>query len=193
MPRDKPELERPELRSASFVRDRPSVAAALELARGLQRERVDLDHAIRVATMVDGLGYEEDAVAAALLQAVAREHQAELGEVEAVCGHDVGNLVAALVDDSRRGSYEQRKAEERDRIARSDRVVAAIYAADQLDRIRAVAAAGRLPSRVEFRHYQRAARALSAAFPGLPFVAEMRFELGGLTGTRRDRTSSDDR
>jgi (p)ppGpp synthase/HD superfamily hydrolase len=153
MPRDKPELERPELRSTSFVRDRPSVAAAVELARRLQRERVDLDHAIRVATMVDGVGYEDDAVAAALLQAVARGDQAELDEVEAICGREVGDLVAALVDDSRPASYEQRKAEERDRIA----------------------------------------RALSAAFPGLPFVAEMRFELGGLTGTRRDRASSDDR
>jgi (p)ppGpp synthase/HD superfamily hydrolase len=181
------------LRSTSFVRDRPSVAAAVELARRLQRERVDLDHAIRVATMVDGVGYEDDAVAAALLQAVARGDQAELDEVEAICGREVGDLVAALVDDSRPASYEQRMAEERDRIARSDRVVAAIYAADQLVRIRAAAAAGRLPTRVEFRHYQRATRALSAAFPGLPFVAEMRFELGGLTGTRRDRASSDDR
>jgi (p)ppGpp synthase/HD superfamily hydrolase len=151
----------------------------------------DLSRGAQVAAMVHEAGYDEDVVAAALLQAVVLRDLAELAEVEAICGHEVGDLVAILVDDRRSGSYERRMAEQRDRIAKSDRVAAAIYAADQLARVRAFAAAGRLPPRAEFRHYQRTARTLGAAFPRLPFLSEMRFELGGLTGVgskaERDR------
>jgi (p)ppGpp synthase/HD superfamily hydrolase len=160
--------------------------AALALAQRLHSGRADgdLSRGAQVATLMHQAAYEEDVVAAALLQAVVREDLDELAEVEAACGHEVGDLVSTLVDGPRAASYERRMAEQRERIIRSDRVVAAIYAADQLTRIRVYAAAGRLPPRVEFRHYQRSARALEAAFPDLPFVAEMRFELGGLTGIR---------
>jgi (p)ppGpp synthase/HD superfamily hydrolase len=180
------ELHRSGPRLPPFASGRPSVAAALELAQRLHSGRADgdLSRGTQVATLMHQAAYEEDVVAAGLLQAVVREDLEELAEVEAACGHEVGDLVASLVDSQRPASYERRKAEQRERIIRSDRVVAAIYAADQLTRIRAYAAAGRLPSRVEFRHYQRSARALEATFPGLPFVAEMRFELGGLTGFR---------
>jgi (p)ppGpp synthase/HD superfamily hydrolase len=170
-----------------FVRANPSLVAAFDLARMLNERRGDgdLDRALRVALIMHEAGYDEDVVAAALLQTVAWEDETELEEVEAVCGREVSDLVATVIDDRRIGSYERRKAEQRDRIARSDRIAAAIYAADQLTGIRSFAAAGQLPPRVEFRHYQRVARVLDAAFPDLPFVAEMRFELAGLTGRPR--------
>jgi hypothetical protein len=180
------ELHRGGPRPPAFASGRPSVIAAVALARRLHAGRTDgdLSRGAQVAALMHQAGYEPDAVAAALLQAVVHEDLTELAEVEATCGHEVGDLVGGLVDGQQPASYERRMAEKRDRVVRSDRVVAAIYAADLLTRIRAYAAAGRLPPRIEFRHFQRSARALEAAFPGLPFVAEMRFELGGLTGMR---------
>jgi len=171
----------------TFLRVSASLVAAFEVAQALHQRQGsgDLDHAVRVALLMHDGGYDEDAVAAALLHAVVRENATELEEVEARCGREVSDLVATLIEDLRIGSYDRRKAEQRDRIARSDRVAAAIYAADQLTSVRALAAAGQLPTRVEFRHYQRSARVLDAAFPDLPFVAELRFELAGLTGSPR--------
>jgi hypothetical protein len=170
------------------------IASALELARALPRGNDgDLDRGVEVATMVHAAGYEDDVVAASLLQAVSEGTQPELKRIRARCGEEVADLVAVLTQDSRGESYDRRMAAQRARVARSDRVAAAIYAADQLARIRALTSAGRPPTRAEFRHYHRTAAALGRAFPQLPFVAEIRFELGGIEGTARPNARRADR
>ena len=170
----------------AFIGASRKLTGALELASALRLAAPDgrVGHALRVATLMHQAGYEEDVVAASLLQAVADGTTKDVERIRVACGDDVGDLVSVLVDEPSNGSYEQRLAAQRVRVARSDRIAAAIFAADQLTRIRAIAAAGLRPTGVEFRHYRRTVTALARAFPELPFIAEIRFELGGFVGGR---------
>ena len=122
-------------------------------------------------------GYDDEVVAAGLLHDVVEDSTIAPEEIEARCGPEVRRLVDALTEDPAIASYAQRKAEHRSRISRADRTVAAIYAADKLAKVRACAATGELPATHKLRHYRRTVQALDTAYPDLPFLDDLRFEL----------------
>ena len=55
-------------------------------------------------------------------------------------GPEVRGMVAAMIEDPETEPYERRKAEQRLRITREDRVVGAVYAAESLVGVRSLAA-----------------------------------------------------
>jgi hypothetical protein len=92
----------------------------------------------------------------------------------------VASLVAAMTENEDIGTYEERKAEHRRRIREAGCGPAAIYAADKLATVRALAGEGaRVPAH-RLAHYRRTLGELSRARPDLPFLDELRNALDRL-------------
>jgi (p)ppGpp synthase/HD superfamily hydrolase len=162
---------------------------ALELAREAHqgsrtRGDTDLDHPLQVARLLEQAGYDDDVVAAGLLHDVVEDSSIGLDEIESRCGPEVRRLVSAMTEDSTIDPWASRKAEHRQRIANHDRVAGAIYAADKLAKVRAAAATGDVPAPRKLRHYRRSVQTLGRAFPGLPFLEQLRTELEDLISSR---------
>lgn len=90
-----------------------------------------LDHLVDVARMVDEAGYDDEVVAAALLHDVVEHAGAGIDEVRASFGDGVADLVSALTEPDGIEPWERRKRAHRDRIARGDGRVQALFAADK--------------------------------------------------------------
>jgi guanosine-3',5'-bis(diphosphate) 3'-pyrophosphohydrolase len=118
----------------------PLIRAALEKARvahaGQTRNGSGgmpyVEHPVAVAALLDEQGYDEEAVAAALLHDVIEDSETTLDEVREEFGDTVAGYVGALTDDESIDSYRERKAEHRERVAAADGAAKAIYGADKL-------------------------------------------------------------
>jgi (p)ppGpp synthase/HD superfamily hydrolase len=118
----------------------PLVRAALEKARDAHRGQVRngsggmpyVEHPVAVAALLDEGGYDEEAVAAALLHDVVEDSDTSLDELRELFGEKVAGYVGALTDDESIDSYRARKAEHRERVAAAAPEALAIYAADKL-------------------------------------------------------------
>jgi (p)ppGpp synthase/HD superfamily hydrolase len=118
----------------------PLVRAALGKARAAHAGQVRngsggmpyVEHPVRVAALLDERGYREEVLAAALLHDVIEDSETTLEEVRELFGDEVAGFVGALTDDESIDSYEERKAEHRERVAAADGEAMAIYAADKL-------------------------------------------------------------
>jgi (p)ppGpp synthase/HD superfamily hydrolase len=162
---------------------------ALELAREAHqgartRGDTDLDHPLQVAKLLEQAGYDEEVVAAGLLHDVVEDSNIGLDEIESRCGSEVRRLVSAMTEDATIDPWASRKAEHRARIANQDRIAGAIYAADKLAKVRSAARTGELPAPRKLRHYRRTVHTLGRAFPGLPFLDELKAELEDLVASR---------
>lgn len=115
------------------------VKNALETARGahagqLRRGsdgRPFIDHPLAVAELLFKHGYGDEVLAAALLHDVVEKSGIALPEVRERFGEKVAELVGALTEDETIPSYEERKAEHRQRVADADPGALAIFAADK--------------------------------------------------------------
>jgi (p)ppGpp synthase/HD superfamily hydrolase len=122
---------------SALVRD------ALEMARqahaGQLRHGSDgrpfIDHPTAVAELLLKHRYGDEAVAAGLLHDVVEKSEAETAEVRERFGDVVADLVAALTEDATIADYEERKAEQRQRVAAADPAALAIFAADKLTNV----------------------------------------------------------
>jgi guanosine-3',5'-bis(diphosphate) 3'-pyrophosphohydrolase len=118
----------------------PLVRAALEKARQAHEGQVRngsggmpyVEHPVRVAALLDEQGYDQEALAAALLHDVIEDSDMTLDEVRELFGDTVAGYVGALTDDESIESYRERKAEHRERVAAADGDAKAIYGADKL-------------------------------------------------------------
>ena len=137
------------------------------------RGDTDIEHPVAVARILQEHGFDEEVVAAGLLHDVIEDTAIERGEIADRYGPEVARLVEEMTEDETIESYQARKAEHRDRVAR-DHSVAAIYAADKLATARTASEAR---DRAKLDHYVETLRVLCAEQPDVPFLGELREEL----------------
>ncbi len=128
-------------------------------------------------------GFDEQVVAAALLHDVVEDTTVDLPAVAEPFGPEVCRLVAEMTEDPSIDSYEERKAEHRERVSRDPRA-AAIYAADKLASTRSLSGqAGEVPGE-KLDHYTETLRMLRRKYPELPFLPELQDRLAALRAER---------
>jgi (p)ppGpp synthase/HD superfamily hydrolase len=91
-----------------------------------------IEHPRMVAATLAARGYDEQALAAALLHDVVEDSDTTVDDLRGEFGDTIADLVAALSDDESIESYRDRKDEHRGRVAVVDGDALAIYAADKL-------------------------------------------------------------
>jgi guanosine-3',5'-bis(diphosphate) 3'-pyrophosphohydrolase len=127
----------------------PLVHAALKQARSDHEGQVRngsggmpyIEHPVRVAALLEEHGYGDEVLAAALLHDVVEDSETGLEELREKFGDGVAGLVGAMTDDETIDDYRQRKAEHRERLAAAPVEAMAIYGADKLTNVSALAAA----------------------------------------------------
>lgn len=152
-----------------------------------QRGQAKLSHSVEVARLLHEARFDEDVVAAGLLHDVIEATGSELPQVSERFGQRMAALVEAMTEDRGIGSYEERKAEHRARVAARGSRAAAIYAADKLAKMSHLRADPEAASERQLAHYRQTLKALSATHPGLPFLDDLERELAALAVQRRDR------
>jgi (p)ppGpp synthase/HD superfamily hydrolase len=154
-----------------------------------------IHHPVAVAELLAEHGFDERAVAAALLHDVVEDSEASIEDIEARFGEPVARLVAALTEDESIEPFERRKDAHRHHVAEVDGDALAIYAADKLSNIRvlrrALASEGEsageefeAPLDVKERVWANDLEMLRRKAPDLPFVDDLAAELDKLSETR---------
>jgi (p)ppGpp synthase/HD superfamily hydrolase len=154
-----------------------------------------IHHPVAVAELLAAHGFDERAVAAALLHDVVEDSEASVEDVEAGFGQAVARLVAALTEDGSIEPFERRKDAHRRHVEGIGGDALAIYAADKLSNIRVLRralakegeAAGEefeAPLDAKERVWAADLEMLHREVPGLPFVDELADELARLRETR---------
>jgi GTP pyrophosphokinase len=171
-----------------FIVESDLLRSAYELARsahhGPAREgETEIEHPVAVAELLHDAGFDEHVVAAALLHDVVEDTSLDLDAIAERFGTDIARLVAEMTENPRIRPYEERKAEHRSRVSR-DRRAAAIYAADKLATTRGLESAHDVPPE-KLQHYLQTLETLCEAHPDLPFLGELREELGSLVEASR--------
>lgn len=179
------------------------IAKALEMAEAAHAGQTRrgsggmayIHHPVAVAELLAANGFDEQAVAAALLHDVVEDSETSVEDVAATFGEPVARLVAALTEDESIEPFERRKDAHRDHVEEVGGAALAIYAADKLSNIRVLRrtlaqegeAAGEefeVPLDVKEGVWTADLEMLHRAAPALPFVAELGDELAHLRETR---------
>jgi (p)ppGpp synthase/HD superfamily hydrolase len=105
-------------------------AHAGQLRRGSDG-RPFIDHPLAVGELLLNHGFGDEVLAAGLLHDIVEKTEMSLSEVRERFGDTVADLVGALTEDETIPSYEERKAEHRQRVAAADPAALAIFAADK--------------------------------------------------------------
>ena len=112
-------------------------------------------------------------------------------------GRDVAELVGAVTEDPRLGSYRERKSALRRRATGSGEEAAILFAADKVSKVRQyraqVAQAGEveeLPRPRRLHHYRQSLRRLERTIPGYPLVVRLEADLAGLGPVRAAATTA---
>ena len=178
-----------------LLADKPITRAALEWAKachGEQLRAVDCTpfilHPLEVAALLNGRGYDDEVVAAGLLDNLVEDTETSIDEVREVFGPRVARIVAAVTEDSTITEYEDRKVAVRGAVAASDRSAHAVFAADKVVKARELRAEATRaqqalddPSlRRRLEHYERSLKMLHDVAPDLPLGRQLSFELWAL-------------
>lgn len=158
-----------------------------------------IHHPVAVAELLAAHGFDESAVAAALLHDVVEDSEASVDDVAARFGEPVARLVAALTEDESIEPFERRKDAHRRQVEEAGGDAPAIYAADKLSNIRVLRralakegeAAGEefeAPLDVKERVWEGDLEMLRRAAPDLPFVEDLAGELEKLREARARAT-----
>lgn len=187
---------------SALVREARRLAA--DKHAGQERKATDMpyvEHVGEVAALVEDSGFDDEVVAAALLHDLVEHTDIGLGDVSRRFGERVGAMVGAMTDRDEIDSWEERKAEHRERVAAAGRDAAAIYAADKICGIREARAgyaevAERVEERlgtpvdVRIRSWDADIDMLRGVDPQLPLLAELERELGGMREDRMARAGA---
>ncbi len=119
---------------------------------------------------------DEEVIAAALLHDVLEDTTVARGELDDAFGARVAGLVARLTEDESIADYADRKAHLRAQVASAGETAALIFLADKLARLRT----GLPIEPAKLAHYRGTVALLSAAYPDLPFIRELRHALRDL-------------
>jgi (p)ppGpp synthase/HD superfamily hydrolase len=177
----------------------PLVRAALEKARTAHEGQVRngsggmpyVEHPVRVAALLDELGYGEAVLAAALLHDTVEDSETTLDELRQSFGGEVAGLVGAMTDDEAMDDYRARKAEHRERLAAAPLEALAIYGADKLTNSRTLRAAYaeegdaireefKVPLELKLEIWEKDLELLREKAMELPFLDELEEELSRL-------------
>lgn len=137
----------------------------------------NIDHPVAVAKLLDGAGFGDEVVAAALLHDVVEDTSRGLDGIEAEFGEEVRGIVEAMTEDESIADYDERKAEHRHRVLSSGSAPASIYVADKLARVRVFAASGEQVDPQRLDHYWDTLELFAGRRPELPFLSELAKEL----------------
>jgi (p)ppGpp synthase/HD superfamily hydrolase len=154
-----------------------------------------IHHPVAVAELLAANGFEEQAVAAALLHDVVEDSEASVEDVAERFGQPVADLVAALTEDETIEPFKRRKEAHRRHAEQVGGDALAIYAADKLSNIRVLRrslisegeAAGEefeVPLDVKEAVWAGDLEMLRRAAPDLPFVDDLAAELAKLREAR---------
>lgn len=154
-----------------------------------------IHHPVAVAELLAAHGFDEQAVAAALLHDVVEDSEASVEDVAARFGQPVAELVAALTEDESIEPFERRKDAHRRHVEEVGGDALAIYAADKLSNIRVLRrslasegeAAGEefeVPLEVKEKVWTADLEMLRREAPALPFVDDLAGELTKLREAR---------
>jgi guanosine-3',5'-bis(diphosphate) 3'-pyrophosphohydrolase len=171
-----------------FIAGRDLVGRAYEYARTIYlepgvEEGAGIEHPESVAALVDAAGFDDVAVAAALLHDIIEDTPTGVEAIAASFGEEIGGYVEVLTEDESIADYEQRKAEHRERVLGSGSVPASIYLADKLARTRAFISSGEEIDQQRLDHYWDTLQLFGRRRPELPFLSELATELPGLEPT----------
>jgi hypothetical protein len=176
----------------SFLEDLPLARAAVRFAAARHAgQRRPSDHAsfivhpLEVASLLARSGYPDHVVAAGVLHDVLEDTDAQRRDLESRFGAEVGELVAAVSDDSSIQDEEERKDELRERVRRLGGYPAALYAADKVSKVRELrmliaARAQREGVEPVLIRNRRSLAMLDATIPGSRLVELLRFEIEAL-------------
>ena len=161
-----------------FIAGRDFVERAFRHAEKAHREGdTDIAHPVAVARLLDGAGYGDEAIAAALLHDVVEDTGEGFAEIDADFGAEVADIVDAMTEDAGIDDYGERKLEHRRRVLASGVVPASIYAADKLARVRGYLESGDEVGAERLAHYRDTLKLFTAVRPELPFLDELATEL----------------
>jgi guanosine-3',5'-bis(diphosphate) 3'-pyrophosphohydrolase len=127
-------------RIAAVAKRSELVREALSLAREAHAGQVRqtgsgelpfIEHSLAVAEHLAREGFGDEVVAAGLLHDVVEHADVELPDLGERFGDEVADLVAVLSEDAAIETYEERKAEQRDRVATAGTEAHAVFAADK--------------------------------------------------------------
>ena len=177
----------------------PLVRTALEQARSDHAGQVRngsggtpyVEHPMKVAALLDELGYGDEVLAAALLHDVVEDSETTLDELREKFGGGVAGLVGAMTDDEELEDYRERKAEHRERLAAAPGEALAIYGADKLTNSRTLRAAYasegdavrdefKVPLELKLEIWEKDLELLREKAPELPYLDELDEELSRL-------------
>jgi guanosine-3',5'-bis(diphosphate) 3'-pyrophosphohydrolase len=150
-----------------------------------------IEHPRAVAELLAEHGYDEEALAAALLHDVVEDSEMTVGELRDLFGPRVAAMVAALSDDESIESYRDRKDEHRERVVDAGGDALAVYAADKLTNVstlhRAHAVQGEevasefnMPLELKLDVWGEDLAMLRQEAPDLPFLDRLEEELSAL-------------
>lgn len=165
-----------------FLSGRPLPERAFDYAFGAHhgpaREGdTNIDHPVGVAELLDGAGFGDEVVAAALLHDVVEDTSRGLDGIEAEFGAEIRGIVEAMTEDESIDDYGERKAEHRRRVLEAGSVPASIYVADKLARVRNYADSGEPVAPHRLDHYWDTLELFAGRRPELPFLTELAKEL----------------
>ena len=170
----------------SFIAGRDLLERAYTHAAHAHAEGdTDIEHPVAVARLLDGAGFGEDAIAAALLHDVVEDTGEGFGSIESEFGAEAAGIVEAMTEDSGIADYGERKAEHRGRVLAAGEVPAATYAADKVARVRSYLESGADVDPSRLAHYRDTLEQFERARHDLPFLAELRVELPRLEERQR--------
>ena len=177
----------------TFVEDLPVTKAALEFAadrHGDQRRETDgapfILHPLEVAQLLRGRDYPDPVIAAGVLHDVIEDTDVRGGELCERFGEVVADLVVSVSEPPGGGTYAERKARLRDRVAAASADAAAVFAADKVAKAREFrlglvrAGSDAVIDTDKLEHYWACLALLEDRLGHVPLVRQLRFELEAL-------------
>jgi (p)ppGpp synthase/HD superfamily hydrolase len=154
-----------------------------------------VEHPMLVATDIAAEGFEPEMVAAALLHDIVEDSEVTVTGVRERFGDRVADLVDVMTDTAEVSDYERRKEIHRRRVSAAGPEVAAIFAADKLNNVRALRAAYKVdgeevaqrfnqPLDVKLRVWVADVEFVSGYAAALPFAQTLESEVAGLQTDR---------
>jgi (p)ppGpp synthase/HD superfamily hydrolase len=180
-------------RFPSFVQDLPITRAALDFAADRhdgQRRETDgapfILHPLEVAQLLRGRDYPDAVIAAGVLHDVIEDTGVGGGELRERFGDAVADMVESVSEPPGGGSYAERKARLRERVAAASDDAVVVFAADKVAKarefrlglVRAGDAAGVDQDKLD--HYWACLTLLESRLGDGPLVRQLRFELEAL-------------
>lgn len=180
-------------RFPSFVAELPVTRAALDFAAARHDGQLrDTDgapfilHPLEVAQLLRGRDYPDEVIAAGVLHDVIEDTDVRTGELRDRFGDTVTELVVSVSEPDGEGTYAERKARLRERVAEASADAAAVFAADKVAKAREFrlglvrAGDAAVIDNDKLDHYWACLELLERRLGHVPLVRQLRFELEAL-------------